>query len=162
MRNQQQPVIVKKSRRSHDDHGGSGGAWKVAFADFTMAMMALFLILWLLSVTDEEERKVVSSSLRNYSIFDASSDNPFELSNRPHLIEMENRSSLVEAIATELLARSRHDTVDSTPTYITPTPTIPLENGEQIDLNSFFETPFETMTSLKMLGDIISEMGRQL
>src|SRR5690606_4375987 len=97
MRNQQQPVIVKKSRRSHDDHGGGGGAWKVAFADFTLAMMALFLILWLLSITDEQERRMVASSLRNYSIFDASSDNPFELSRRTHLVELENRSALVES-----------------------------------------------------------------
>src|SRR5690606_3565516 len=102
----QNTIIIKKSARRHSEEHGGSGAWKVAFADFTMAMMALFLILWLLSVTDEEERKAVSSSLRNYSIFDGSSDNPFELSNRPHLIEMENRSSLVEAIATELLASS--------------------------------------------------------
>ena len=36
--------------------GHHGGAWKVAYADFVTAMMAFFLLMWLLSVTDEETR----------------------------------------------------------------------------------------------------------
>jgi chemotaxis protein MotB len=49
------PVIVKKVRKhAHDDH--HGGAWKVAFADFVTAMMAFFLLVWLLSSTSEEQR----------------------------------------------------------------------------------------------------------
>ena len=160
MRNQQQPVIVKKSRRSHDDHGGGGGAWKVAFADFTLAMMALFLILWLLSITDEQERRMVASSLRNYSIFDASSDNPFELSRRTHLIELENRSALVESIASELLASNTPLPRDesSPPTSNTINPI----DGHTIDLDSFFKSPFKSADSLSMLADIVVEMGRQL
>lgn len=44
---QKQPVIVVKKKR---DHGGShGGAWKVAYADFITALMALFLVMWLVS-----------------------------------------------------------------------------------------------------------------
>src|SRR5690606_33492629 len=148
MRNQQQPVIVKKSRRSHDDHGGSGGAWKVAFADFTLAMMALFLILWLLSITDEQERRMVSSSLRNYSIFDASSAHPSELSRRNHVFELETRSALVDSSASELLANSTPTPSDegSTPTSNTITPI----DGNAIDLDSFFNSPFESADSLSM------------
>jgi chemotaxis protein MotB len=49
------PIIVKKVRKhAHDDH--HGGAWKVAYADFVTAMMAFFLLLWLLSSTSEEQR----------------------------------------------------------------------------------------------------------
>ena len=159
MRNQQTVIVKKSARRSHDDHGG-GGAWKVAFADFTLAMMALFLILWLLSITDEQERRMVSSSLRNYSIFDASSDNPFELSRRTHLIELENRSALVESIASELLANNTPTPSDegSTPTSNTINPI----DGNAIDLDSFFKSPFESADSLSMLADIVVEMGRQL
>ncbi|HKX87834.1 MAG TPA: flagellar motor protein MotB [Sphingopyxis sp.] len=51
-----QPVIVKKVIAA--DHGAHhGGAWKIAYADFVTAMMAFFLLLWLLGATDEEQRK---------------------------------------------------------------------------------------------------------
>lgn len=50
------PIIVKKV--IVDGHGGHhGGAWKVAYADFVTAMMAFFLLMWLLGATDEEQRK---------------------------------------------------------------------------------------------------------
>jgi flagellar motor protein MotB len=50
------PIIVKKVIEA--GHGGHhGGAWKVAYADFVTAMMAFFLLLWLLGMTDEEKRK---------------------------------------------------------------------------------------------------------
>ena len=50
------PIIVKKIVvEAHDDH--HGGAWKVAYADFVTAMMAFFLLLWLLGTTDAEKRK---------------------------------------------------------------------------------------------------------
>jgi len=49
-------VIVKKI--IVDGHGGHhGGAWKVAYADFVTAMMAFFLLLWLLGATTEKQRK---------------------------------------------------------------------------------------------------------
>ena len=51
-----QPIIVKKIVM--DDHGPHhGGAWKIAYADFVTAMMAFFLLLWLLGATDEQQRK---------------------------------------------------------------------------------------------------------
>ncbi len=50
------PIIVKKIIM--EDHGGHhGGAWKVAYADFVTAMMAFFLLMWLLGATDEKQRK---------------------------------------------------------------------------------------------------------
>lgn len=39
------PIIIKKGKK---DHGHHGGAWKVAYADFVTAMMALFIVLWIL------------------------------------------------------------------------------------------------------------------
>lgn len=50
------PIIVKKIIAN--DHGGAhGGAWKVAYADFVTAMMAFFLLMWLLGATTEKQRK---------------------------------------------------------------------------------------------------------
>ncbi len=49
------PIIVKKVTVVEGGH--HGGAWKVAYADFVTAMMAFFLMLWLLGATDEDQRK---------------------------------------------------------------------------------------------------------
>jgi len=54
--NQPPKIIVKKI--FVEGHGGHhGGAWKVAYADFVTAMMAFFLLLWLLGATNEKQRK---------------------------------------------------------------------------------------------------------
>lgn len=47
-------IVIKKAggKHQHDDHGG---AWKVAFADFCLALMCLFLVLWVLAARDKEE-----------------------------------------------------------------------------------------------------------
>lgn len=48
------PIIVKKIKKVAGGH--HGGAWKVAYADFVTAMMAFFLLMWLLNATTEEQR----------------------------------------------------------------------------------------------------------
>ncbi|QUS36010.1 flagellar motor protein MotB [Falsirhodobacter algicola] len=50
------PIIVKR-RRAKTESAHHGGAWKVAYADFVTAMMAFFLLLWLLNATTEKQRK---------------------------------------------------------------------------------------------------------
>ncbi|WP_169568656.1 flagellar motor protein MotB [Sneathiella limimaris] len=52
------PIIVKKIKKG--GHGHHGGAWKVAYADFVTAMMAFFLLLWLLNVTDAVQKQGIS------------------------------------------------------------------------------------------------------
>jgi chemotaxis protein MotB len=54
----QAPIIVKKIKKG--GHGHHGGAWKVAYADFVTAMMAFFLLMWLLNATTEEQRKGIA------------------------------------------------------------------------------------------------------
>jgi chemotaxis protein MotB len=49
-------IIVKKRGGDHDDE--HGGAWKVAYADFVTAMMALFIVLWLLSASEKVQKAV--------------------------------------------------------------------------------------------------------
>lgn len=53
--NSEQPIIVKKIKKANGHHGG---AWKVAYADFVTAMMALFIVLWILSAGDEVKQAV--------------------------------------------------------------------------------------------------------
>lgn len=50
-----QPIIVKRVKKVEAGH--HGGAWKVAYADFVTAMMAFFLLMWLLNATTEDQRK---------------------------------------------------------------------------------------------------------
>lgn len=50
-----QPIIVKKIKKG--GHGAHGGAWKIAYADFVTAMMAFFLLMWLLGSTTEGDKK---------------------------------------------------------------------------------------------------------
>src|ERR1700730_17055949 len=57
------PIIIKK-RASHSGH--HGGAWKVAYADFVTAMMALFIVLWLLN-SSEKVQKAVGGYFRDPS-----------------------------------------------------------------------------------------------
>jgi len=57
--NQPPKIIVKKIYI--EGHGGHhGGAWKVAYADFVTAMMAFFLLLWILGATNEKQRKALA------------------------------------------------------------------------------------------------------
>jgi len=53
--NKLQPIIVKKIKKG--GHGVHGGAWKIAYADFVTAMMAFFLLMWLLGSTTEGDKK---------------------------------------------------------------------------------------------------------
>jgi chemotaxis protein MotB len=54
------PTIIIVKKKKHGEHGHHGGAWKVAYADFVTAMMAFFLLLWLLNVTTEEQKQGIA------------------------------------------------------------------------------------------------------
>src|SRR5262245_41329764 len=60
------PKTVVIRRKKVSNHGRHGGAWKVAYADFVTAMMALFIVLWLMN-TDKDVRDEISSFLNNPS-----------------------------------------------------------------------------------------------
>ncbi|MBI1244160.1 MAG: OmpA family protein [Alphaproteobacteria bacterium] len=59
-------IIIKRGKKGHD--GAHGGGWKVAYADFVTAMMAFFLLLWLLNATDQEKRQGIA---QYFTAFDA-------------------------------------------------------------------------------------------
>ena len=53
-----QPILVKRVKKIAGGH--HGGAWKIAFADFATAMMAFFLVMWLMSSATPEQKKAIS------------------------------------------------------------------------------------------------------
>jgi len=58
MKNNERPIIVKKIKKG--GHGHHGGAWKVAYADFVTAMMAFFLLMWLINTTTPEQKRGIA------------------------------------------------------------------------------------------------------
>ncbi len=59
--------VRKKKARGHGGH--HGGAWKVAYADFVTAMMALFLVLWLVSQADTKLKEQIANYFRSPGAF---------------------------------------------------------------------------------------------
>lgn len=59
-----QPTIIRKKKRAAA-HGHHGGAWKLAYADFVTAMMAFFLLMWLLGFSKEETKKGIAEYFEN-------------------------------------------------------------------------------------------------
>jgi chemotaxis protein MotB len=69
------PIIIKKIKKG--GHGGHhGGSWKVAFADFATAMMAFFLLMWLMGATTEKQKGAISEYFNNPSNVQGSSPVP--------------------------------------------------------------------------------------
>ena len=65
--NSEQPIIIKKVKKG-GGHGHHGGAWKVAYADFVTAMMAFFLLMWLLNTTSPEQKQGIADYFAPASI----------------------------------------------------------------------------------------------
>jgi chemotaxis protein MotB len=58
------PKVIVRKKRGGGGHGHHGGAWKVAYADFVTAMMALFMVMWLVASTDAKSRKEIANYFR--------------------------------------------------------------------------------------------------
>ena len=65
-------IIIKRSSGDHDGH--HGGAWKIAFADFMTAMMAFFLVMWLINSSSEQTKKAVASYFNPIKLMDKTSN----------------------------------------------------------------------------------------
>jgi len=68
----QAPIIIKKVKKS-GDHAHHGGAWKVAYADFVTAMMAFFLLMWLINTTSPEQRRGIADFFAPASVSESTS-----------------------------------------------------------------------------------------
>ena len=73
-----QPIIVKRGAKRGG--GNHGGAWKIAFADFMTAMMAFFLVMWLMSSATPEQKRAISGYFQDPIGFTESAS--------PHVIDL--------------------------------------------------------------------------
>jgi chemotaxis protein MotB len=65
-------IVIKKKKGGHG--GAHGGAWKIAYADFVTAMMAFFMVMWLLNSAESKTRAAIASYFRKPSLFTETSD----------------------------------------------------------------------------------------
>lgn len=71
------PIIVVKKKGGHGGH--HGGAWKIAYADFVTAMMAFFMVMWLVNSASVNTRESIASYFRKPGIFHEGSGTPLQL-----------------------------------------------------------------------------------
>lgn len=100
--------IIKKIKKVHG-HGHHGGSWKIAYADFVTAMMAFFLLMWLLNATSEEQKRGIA----NY--FD------------PMAIGKRNGGNV--GVMGGLAIQTNEGSMDVTNSFIQVKPTPPMEQG---------------------------------
>ncbi|MFV8833564.1 flagellar motor protein MotB [Aquisalimonas sp.] len=80
-----QPIIIKRVKKKQE--AAHGGSWKVAFADFMTAMFALFLVLWLVSVVDDDQRRGIANYFQNPTAYQDAGEQPGD-----NLIDLEGGS----------------------------------------------------------------------
>lgn len=71
LKDEHKEILIVRRHSNHDD-AHHGGAWKIAFADFMTAMMALFLVLWLISSTSEKTKHTVAQYFNPVKLVDMS------------------------------------------------------------------------------------------
>lgn len=96
-------IIIKRVSGDHDGH--HGGAWKIAFADFMTAMMAFFLVMWLINSSSEQTKKAVASYFNPIKLMDKTS-NPKGIRDpkygKPSDTETDNESTVIASPKTTI------------------------------------------------------------
>ena len=145
----------------------SGGSWKVAYSDFMTAMMAFFLLMWILTMAPEESKQVVAGYFTADANFDASMSSP--MANNPLVQQVtkldtrESQLSEVEkshyAIAQELKQFLLADAIPSNSSGISSTKVgvlLHVTNDALFEENSFDLTP----EGATVLNEVIKVMGK--
>ncbi|MBU2492229.1 MAG: OmpA family protein [Bacteroidetes bacterium] len=91
-----QQIIIKKTKKKGE--AGHGGAWKVAYADFVTAMMALFIVLWILGA-DDSVKENISQYFKDPS--------GFAIGNGPSVMEGKNLNSIKPDLMDEVFLRQK-------------------------------------------------------
>ncbi|MCA1926986.1 MAG: OmpA family protein [Calditerrivibrio sp.] len=112
MSGEKKPIIIKKVKKV-EEGGHHGGAWKIAYADFVTAMMAFFLVMWLLNMTSEEKRAKIAMYFRTFSIFEKAGGSIMEGgTGKPFEKDKKGESQIVEKIEVEIAAAATEGNAD--------------------------------------------------
>ncbi len=143
MQNTEQIVFKRAAKRhSHQHHGG---AWKVAFADFMIALMALFLVLWLMQVVDQKERKAIVAYVNSASVFDEGAGNPFDTANSLSPIDFGGEAADLSSHNAAMTIKSFFD-----------------GNGDGPERDALIPGSFETQEQLAILASVVEETAKQV
>ncbi|MGE5680006.1 MAG: flagellar motor protein MotB [Bacillota bacterium] len=85
------PIIIQKKKKGHGGH--HGGAWKVAYADFVTAMMALFIVLWILGQS-QEVKSAVSGYFKDPAGFNLNKSKGVLNGKGPSIMDMNTKSEI--------------------------------------------------------------------
>ena len=110
----EQPVIIKKIIKK-GGHAHHGGAWKLAYADFVTAMMAFFLLMWLLGATDEKTRKGISEYFQDP--YEASRIDKGQIPTLEEIAptEIDRQADENDQLKLEMLKEKIQDMIDANP-----------------------------------------------
>ncbi|MBI1809303.1 MAG: OmpA family protein [Gemmatimonadetes bacterium] len=103
------PIIIKKVKKG--GHAHHGGSWKVAYADFVTAMMAFFMVMWILGM-DESTRKAVEGYFSNPAGFKkgyGSGNSPISSGNTPSRIKAETVKLIMHTAQEKAFAKAASD-----------------------------------------------------
>lgn len=162
MNSSSSPVIIKRSQRSQRStaKAKSGGAWKVAFADFTLAMMAFFMVLWILEVSNMKERAEIANYMRTHSIFEGSPA-PFEPGNSPFPVDLGGTPSIVDNNSANALPPDNPLPGMSEYLQVPSGDERPLA-GKGDKLNSLIDGQFDSPAQLSLLLQAFEEIAAEL
>lgn len=154
----EQPIIIRKKVMGH--HGHHGGAWKVAYADFVTAMMALFMVLWLLSASQETQKAIggyFSDPEGNGKMI--GSDMAGAGGDAIDLPE-KDMEKLKEKIAQSLKQSTKFKELQDRITMVVTGEGLRIELLES-DIGTFFESgsPVPTAQAIEILGRLARELG---
>lgn len=168
-------IIIKKVKKGHGGH--HGGAWKVAFADFVTAMMALFIVLWVLG-QDEEIKQGVAGYFKDPVGF-ANKQSIIGASQTPAVVDMgimneaaqrEAEKDILNKLAEKLTSELAED--EALKNFIDKIKFEIADEGLRIEMlessdNVFFEVGTSTLNNtaknlLKKIGESISHMPNKI
>ncbi len=137
-------IIVKRHKGGHD--GAHGGAWKIAYADFMTAMMAFFLVMWLVNAANEETKASVASYFNPIKLSDEkpSSKGLEKPVDKEEGVEKKDQSNIKAEKVTQGSAAATGEDLTS-------------QTGEQSNFSEadFFENPYS------VLAEIAQQVGQQ-
>lgn len=137
--NESSEIVIIRRAGGFDNDAHKGGVWKIAFADFMTAMMAFFLVLWLINVTNEETRAGIASYFNPVKLAEATVDkkglrDPLE-TEKDGTPEGDKERSSIESDEDGLkgYSRTRNDTFERQPRF---------------SESALFEDPYAVLASL--------------
>ncbi len=152
------PIIIKKIKKG--GHGGHhGGAWKVAYADFVTAMMAFFLLMWLINTTSPQQKRGIADYFAPASVSQTTSGSGGILGGTA-LSDDGSKSTGSRDIIQQLAPQAPPDVTDSgqSPTQAQSSPQAASDKAADAALTSAAESLKQAMQDMPELAELSKQV----